>query len=117
MLVKEILLNLPSSYLIPQEITPSKLNKQQQNIDEEIDFSNPGSASHQKLNNYNNFVYFSDIDEQKFFFTMNFQILTELIQLVGRCKECNSSNIFIKCTAEERQGFSQRFYLEFEDCT
>ena len=48
---------------------------------------------------------------------MNFQISTELIQLVGHCKECSSTNIFIKCTAEERQEFSQKFYLEFRDCT
>ena len=32
-----------------------------------------------------------------------------------RLKECSSSNIFIKCTAEEPQGFSQKFYLECKD--
>ena len=65
--------------------TISKLNignhEQQQNIDEETDFSTPVSASHQKLNNSNDFIHSSDIDEEKFFFIMNFQILTEL-QLV-----------------------------------
>ena len=99
----------------------SKLNignhEQQQNVDEETDFSTPVSASHQKLNNSNDFIHSSDIDEEKFFFIMNFQILTELVQLVGHCKECSSSNIFIKCTAEERQGFSLKFYLECKDCT
>ena len=99
----------------------SKLNignhEQQQNIDEETDFSTPVSASHQKLNNSNDFIHSSDIDEEKFFFIMNFQILTELVQLVGHCKECSSSNILIKCTAEEQQGFSQKFYLECKDCT
>ena len=90
---------------------------QQQNIDGEIDFSTPVSASHQKLNNSNNFIHSSDTDEEKFFFIINFQISTELIQLVGHCKGCSSTNIFIKCTAEERQGFSQKFYLECKDCT
>ena len=70
MLVKEILLNLPISYLIPQEITPSKLNiennEQQQNIDEEIDFSTPGSASHQKLNDYNNFILVTLMNRNSF---------------------------------------------------
>ena len=48
---------------------------------------------------------------------MNFQILTDLVQLVGHCKECSSWNIFIKCTAKEWQGFSLKFYLECKDCT
>ena len=56
--------------------------QQQQKIDEEIDFSTPVSASHQKLNNSNNFIHSnsSDINEEKFFFIMNFHILTELIK-------------------------------------
>ena len=88
-------------------------------IDEERDFSTPVSASHQKLNNSNNFIHSSDIDGEKFFFIINFQILTELIQLVAAiyCKEHSLSNIFIKRTAEERQGFSKKFYLECKDCT
>ena len=70
----------------------SKLNvgnheRQQRNIDEEINFSTPVSGSHQKLNNSNNFIHSSVIDEEKFFFIMNLQILTELIQLVGYCKD------------------------------
>ena len=51
---------------------------------------------------------------------MNFQILTELIQLVSIWslqRMRSSSDIIIKCTAEERQGFSQKFYLECKDCT
>ena len=27
------------------------------------------------------------------------------------------TNILIKCTAKEQQGFSQKFYLESKDCT
>ena len=108
MLVKEILLNLPIPYLILQEIIV-KLDignhEQQQNIDEEIDFSTPVSASHQKLKNYSNFIHSSDTYEEKFFFIMNFQILTELIQLVGLCKKCSSTNIFIKCTAKNDKDF------------
>ena len=92
MLVKEILLNPPIPYLIPHmTIIVNWIignHEQQQNIDEETDFSTPVSASHQKLNNSNDFIHSSDIDEEKFFFIMNFQILTELVQLVGHCKEC-----------------------------
>ena len=102
----------------------SKLNfgnhEQQQNINEEIGFSTSVSASHQKLNNSNYFIYSSDIDQEKFFFIMNIQILTELIQLVSSWslqRMYSSSNIIIKCTAEEQQGFSQKFYLECKDCT
>ena len=32
-------------------------------------------------------------------------------------KDRSSSNIFVKWTAEERQGFSQKFYWEWKDCT
>ena len=35
---------------------------------------------------------------------------------VGYYKECSSAKIFIKHTAEERQAFSQKFYLEGKDC-
>ena len=85
-------------------------HEQQQKIDEEINFLTPVSVSHQKLNNSNNFIHSSDTDEEKFFFIMNFQILSELIQLVGHSKECNLTNIFVKCTARERQGFSQKCF-------
>ena len=88
-----------------------------QNIDEEIDFSTPVSASHQKLTNSNNLIHSSESDEEKFFFIRNFQILPELIQLGRYIRMYSSSNIFIKCKAEERQGFSQKFSLECKDCT
>ena len=45
----------------------------------ETDFSTPVSANHQKLNNSNDCIHSSDIDEEKFIFIMNFQILTEFI--------------------------------------
>ena len=35
---------------------------------------------------------------------------------VGYYKECSSAKVFIKRTAEERQAFSQKFYLEGKDC-
>ena len=63
------------------------------------------------------FTCSSDTDADNFFFIMNFQVLTDLVELVGHCKECSSRNIFIKCATEERQGFSQKFYLVCEDCT
>ena len=43
--------------------------------------------------------------------------MTELIQLFGHFKEFSLTNIFIKYTVEDWQGFPQKFYLECNDCT
>ena len=43
--------------------------------------------------------------------------MTELIQLFGHFKEFSLTNIFIKYTVEDWQGFPQKLYLECNDCT
>ena len=43
-------------------------NQNQQNLDEEVDLSTPVSASHQKLNNSNNFIHSTDTDEEIFLY-------------------------------------------------
>ena len=43
--------------------------------------------------------------------------MTELIQLFGHFKEFSLTNIFIKYTVEDWQGFPQKFSQECNDCT
>ena len=57
------------------------------------------------------------IEDNNFFLFINFSVLTEIVDLIGKCPVCKDNHIAVTSVAKERMGFATKLKLFCPSCS